>query len=75
MMGEKRYFMAHFVAAFLLVGINPHGFLIGLNQPAQVPAAAANTRRAQGLWYIAGKKCKSTIISNVLMNLGETMKL
>jgi hypothetical protein len=66
--------MQHFVAAFLLVGINSHGFLIGLNQPAQVPAAATHTRRAQGLWYIAGKKCKSTIISNVLMNLGETMK-
>jgi hypothetical protein len=66
--------MTHFVAAFFLVGINLHGFLIGLNQPSQVPAAATHTRRAQGLWYIAGKKCKSTIMSNVLMNLGETMK-
>jgi hypothetical protein len=67
--------MKHFVAVFLLVGINSHGFLIGfLNQPAQVPTAATHTRRAQGLWYIAGKKCKSTIISNVLLNLGETMK-
>jgi hypothetical protein len=66
--------MKHFVTAFLLVGINSHGFLIGLIHPAQVPAAATHTRRAQGLWYIAGKKCKSTIMSNVLMNLGETMK-
>jgi hypothetical protein len=32
MMDKKNiYFMKHFVAAFLLVGINSHGFLIGLN--------------------------------------------